>query len=267
MRRSCFILVFLFLSVTLWSQDYTVVAYDGTVEVSGRDGSRHKVQPKENLYRHDILYVSKGGSVTLNKTGTDRYIAVSETSGEVLGSLLKVRKKTFWKRISSVMKGVGDSGSLNAAVKGDEDTVNALLYAASHPDFSSSYHIHFDLLRNGAPYEGTGFSDGDRVSFYVVNEESFPLFVSILWVDSSGEIVDCLAQRGAFLLLPPEYSLDLSDWWMEVGPPYGIDRICLFASQDVFDAGELIKAIKKAEKPSANGIPVGFYSISVKVGQ
>lgn len=256
MKRT--ILLFsLLLSVACHAQDFCVSSVWGDVVIRSAREGLHPARQKERLNGDDVLTVSPGGLVTLNREGTDLYLSVGPTEGESVNSITKRIDNSIWKRVASVIKGVDTSGQMNAALKG-EDVIPDYLYAAAHPDYVPYYQVGFDLIRNGAVMTDVELKDGDHVYFRIRNEEKIPLFVGLIWEDTLGEPLDCLGQLCRFLLLPPQSSVDLSEAWLEIAPPYGQERILLFASEEPFYMPALLQAYPGREEAVPSGCSIGF---------
>lgn len=258
MKHYLSFIVLLIIPCLSLAQDYRVITSIGKVEIDSFQNKRHKVKISELLSGKDVLYVENGGMITLNYVGTERCISIGPTAGMSIESIVDGLHFSFWKKIVSAIKGVDNDGRLNAAIKG-EDPVSAFLYAFSHPVFSPSFKVRFDLIRNGNIVVGSELKDGERVNFRIHNEESVPLFVVLVWLDSMGEPLDCLAQVTPFLLVPPESTIDLTDDWLEIGPPYGVERILLFASEEAFDSSALLRGLHNIEEGANVGVNIGFY--------
>ena len=101
-------------------------------------------------------------------------------------------------------------------------------------------------------------SDGQQVHFRVVNQEDFPLCIGILWQDSEGDVTIWHEGAGRYCLVPANGVLDLVHDPMIVGPPFGKDRIFLFAAQELFDLQEYPEMNTAYRAGERTGIPIGF---------
>lgn len=254
-------LSFIVLLIVPWlslAQDYRVITSFGNVEIDSRPNNRHKVKANELLSGKDILYVENNGMLTLNLVGTEKCISIGPTVGKSIESILDDLHFSFWKKVVSAIKGVDNDRRLNAAIKG-EDPVPSFLYAFYHPSFSPSLNVRFEIIREGDE-NGPILKDGERVHFRLINDEEVPLFVSLIWIDTVGDPVDCLEQVTPFLLMPPHSNIELTDAWMEICPPYGDERICLFCSEEAFNTIQLINDLKNGVVGELGDIAIGFDS-------
>lgn len=258
MKHIIFFLLCAFCPLSSFGQDYVVSNWKGPVEVKHPGGDRHPVKSKEQLSDRTAIYVNEGDFLLVQKYPENVYVSIGATDGKTLKEVKRHTPKDFLKRFTSAFLGVSYADSPNAARKGD-DSIPAFLYATQvGPSFPSDFKISFELVRNGAVLDGAAHA-GESVSFRIVNEEPRPLFVSILAIDRNGDVTDCLGFWDGMILVPPSGTVDLSGYsQMDVDEPYGIYRICLYASDEEFNPGTLIQGIHSEKESARNEIPVGY---------
>lgn len=262
----------LFPFLAIYAQEYQVITYLGKVEVvSPGETIRHSLSSDEILFPQSLLFIDKGGYVTLSEVGKeDLFFSIGECSGEAVSSMIKRAPKNFWKRIVALAKGSGDitSEQFNAAIKGD-DMVPELLFALQNPStYRPVLNVSLEVICNGKPLRGAFHEvhDGDIVSFKLTNREPKPVFVSVLWKGTSGHMTDCLSQTRPFFLLPPMCSIDLSgDTEVVPGPPYGVEYIYLLASEQFFNPLEIITGYEGGSAGESVDAAIGFSETKVQV--
>jgi hypothetical protein len=263
MKHILFSLLCALCPLSLFGQGYVVANWKGPVDVKHPGGDRHPVRVKEPLWDKTAIFVNEGDFLLVQKKDENDYISVGATDGKTLKELDKRTPFNFRKRFFSAFYGVSYAESPNAARKGD-DTIPSFLYATQTGlSFRSDFRISFELVRNGAVLDGVAHG-GESVSFRIVNEEPYPLFVSILAIDKNGDVTDCLDFWKGMILVPASGTIDLSGYsQMDVDEPYGIYRICLYASEEEFNPDTLIEGIHNEKESARNEIPVGYFETTL----
>ncbi|MBP5230748.1 MAG: hypothetical protein ILO68_03375, partial [Clostridia bacterium] len=188
----------------------------------------------------------------------DKVLVLGACTDKPVRELVKNRRYDFLGRLASMLVGPESSERAYVSYKGD-DPVPEFVFASHEDAYQSAYDIELRVRDAETRNVVTStLHEGQMVYFEVINREEFPLCIGILWRDSEGGMVDCLEGAEQFVLVPAESSLDLSDFMMEVAPPFGTDSIFLFAATDFFHLGSFSRIDEWSRPDHSSGKPVGF---------
>ena len=258
--RSLLIIGFLLLQAfCLEAQNYRIYSYRGAVEVRDKAGRSKALLLDAALEATDRVSVPSGGSLAIIDEVQGRVSLQGEGRNILVADIVADSGKHLLGRIVSMLKGTDVTERAYVSKKG-EDPIPEFIYAISTPGYRPAYRLSFELVSNesGKVVEGP-LREGQHVSFRVTNQEDFPLCIGILWIDSSGNQVDCLSDEQRYVILPGKATVWLSEDVMEVAPPFGTDSIYLLASTELFDLRGLIDNYGQSGSVSeSTGIPIGF---------
>lgn len=258
MRRACCIFFFLCLALWAQAQPFSLYSYSQGVQIVDKEGKERTLRVGMDISRNDRVTVPRQSSLCIHDGKDNSVLVVGACPGRTVAELVKSRKNGFLGRMVSMLTGADASDRAYVSYKG-ENPVPEFVFASHQDAYRSSYDIELRVLDAGTGEEAvSSLHDGQQVYFEVVNREPFPLCIGILWRDSQGGLVDCLADAGRYVLVPAEGSLDLSDYMMEVTPPLGRDAIFLFAATDFFDLGSFARVDAESRPEQSSGEPVGF---------
>ena len=258
MRRLGCILLFLALAFGAQAQPFSLYSYSRDVRITDRSGKERVLRLGMDIARDDRVTVQPQASLSIHNGKDNSVLVLGACTDQTVTQLVQNQKNDFWGRMRSMFTGADASERAYVSYKG-EDPVPEFVYASHQDAYQSAYDIDLRVLDAATGKEaGSSLHDGQLVYFEVVNREAFPLCIGIVWRDSEGGLVDCLADAAQFVLVPAESTLDLSDYMMEVGPPFGRDSIFLFAATDFFDLGSFARVDAESRPERSSGEPVGF---------
>lgn len=242
----------------LYAQEYRVYTYSGQVSIRDRAGNDLSLTLDMPVSSNDFVTVAPRSSLALFDVRKSSVFVVGECSGERVGKLVSGAKDNWRMRMRSMIKGTDGSEKAYVSYKGD-DPVPECVFAARQQSYSSRFQVGFELIDHltGNPV-GDILSDGQQVHFRITNQAVVPLCVGIVWLDSVGNITDCMAERSRYTIIPAESTVELKDVVIEAAPPFGTDRILLFASPEFFDLSEFEDLYYAPGNDASTGTAVGF---------
>lgn len=243
----------------LVAQNYRVYSYRGDVEVKDQAGHSKALQLDAKLDATDRINVPPGGSLAIIDELQGRVSLQGEGRNILVADIVADSGKHLLSRIVSMLKGTDVTERAYVSKKGD-DPIPEFIYAINTPGYKPAFRLSLELVsfESGRAVEGP-LHEGQRISFKVTNQEDFSLCIGILWVDSSGNQVDCLADEERYVILPGNATVWLAENVMEVAPPFGTDSIYLLASNELFDLKGLIDNYgQRGNVSESTDIPIGF---------
>ena len=243
----------------LEAQNYRVYSYRGAVEIKDKAGRGKALQLDATLDGTDRVNVPSGGSLAIIDEVQGRVSLQGEGRDILVADIVADPGKHLLGRIVSMLKGTDMTERAYVSKKGD-DPIPEFIFAINTPTYKPALRLSFELVsyESGRMVEGP-LREGQRISFRVTNHEDFPLCIGIMWIDSSGNQVDCLADEDRYVILPGKTTVWLSENVMEVAPPFGTDSIYLLASTELFDLkGLIVNYGQSASVSESTGIPIGF---------
>lgn len=250
----------LFLCLALWAQaqPFSLYSYTREVQIVDREGRERMLRVGMDISRNDRVTVKSQSSLCIHDDKDKSVLVVGECSDKTVAELVKSRKNNFLGRMVSMLTGADASDRAYVSYKG-ENPIPEFVFASHQDAYQSRYDIELRVLDADTGQEtASSLHDGQQVYFEVVNREPFPLCIGILWRDSRGGLVDCLADAGRYTLVPADSSLDLSDYMMEVTPPLGQDTIFLFAAKDFFELNSFSRIDAESRPEQSSGLSIGF---------
>lgn len=258
MRRLFCILAFALFPWLLPAQDYTLFSYEGQVHIQDAQGAERSKRLNMPLHPDDRITVGPKSTVSIYDPRKEVVSVIGENKEENVLNLVGKPRWHLLGRIYHMYKGSDGSERAYASYKGDSP-LPEFVYAARQDAYHGTYRVSLEVIDHstGTVLAGS-LDDGQQVHFRVENFEEFPLCIGIVWIDSAGNTLDCLAETGRYVLVPALGTVELEEAIIEVAPPYGTDRILLFASTELFDLGTFSDLYDQpASKPSTE-VPIGF---------
>lgn len=249
----------------LYAQEYRVYTYAGQVSIRDKDGNDRSLTLDMPVSSNDFVTVSPRSSLSLFDTRKSSVFVVGECAGESVGKLVHGAKGNWRMRMRSMIKGADGSEKAYVSYKGD-DPVPECVFAARQQSYTSQFQVGLELIDHltGRPI-GDRISDGQQVHFRITNQADVPLCIGIVWLDSVGNITDCMAGRRRYTVIPAESAVELDDVVMEAAPPFGTDRIFLFASTEFFDLSEFGDLYYAPGNDAPTGTAIGFSVKHVRI--